>query len=712
MKDIGELNQLYAEADGAGLELFAEMRNNLLLVSGQHYAKKGSQFWNKMRDDQNIPREQKLRLVKNHIQKISKIYKNNILSWAPGVTVSPKNPSELSDVKAAEQHNSVWEDIKTQHKLKPFVAGLVGDFVDIGEMIVKMGYDYGSGRFMGYEAVPGEEGATALDENGEVLTRPVFAGAHVFEKVYGFNCLTDPAAETFESSRHVIIRKMVVTKDLQAKVTDPEMKKKIGDTADERYKVFQGSNGTYRDTKGMTMVREFYFRKCDDYPEGYYYITCSGAIMFEGVLPLGRFPIIYRGFDEESTQARARSIIRQARPWQAEINRAASKIAEHQITLGDDKLVLIGGSKIAHGGTAHGVKAINVTGSAPVVIPGRAGDQFVGYMEGQITELYAACNVREDSEEKVGGDVDPYARLFKSIKDKKKFSLYTDKVEGFLVEMADLALEYAKEYYTDDQLVPAVGRKEMVNIPEFKKSEAMSTQIKVEPAEDDVETKMGKQLVLNHAIQFIGPSLDRSDIGHLLKAMPYGVDGGAFEELTMDAENATNDILALDRGMSPEVGADENHDYILKKLTNRMKKGDFAFLPPQVQQNYRTQRDQRRQILAQQIQQAQAATAGFIPTGGYLVGCDMFVDVGGGKTPKRARIPYESLNWLMQKMDKQGTTQKSLHDQSMGDQAGVGAATQPAIDDAQGAAGARPPGGINGVIGMGASQPPPMMAAN
>jgi hypothetical protein len=90
MKDIAELNRLYSEAESCDSELFAEQRSNVRLVAGDHYTSKNSRFWGRIRDSKQISSDSKIRLTKNHIQKITKTYQNNILSHAPGVGISAK----------------------------------------------------------------------------------------------------------------------------------------------------------------------------------------------------------------------------------------------------------------------------------------------------------------------------------------------------------------------------------------------------------------------------------------------------------------------------------------------------------------------------------------------------------------------------------------------------------------------------------------------
>jgi len=72
-KSISDLNSMFQKSEDADRELFAEMRSNILLVSGEHYSKKNNRFWNRLRDSRLLNVNQKLRLTKNHTQRITKI---------------------------------------------------------------------------------------------------------------------------------------------------------------------------------------------------------------------------------------------------------------------------------------------------------------------------------------------------------------------------------------------------------------------------------------------------------------------------------------------------------------------------------------------------------------------------------------------------------------------------------------------------------------
>ena len=656
--DHHELLHRYSEGDQYHSDLFSEQRSNLQLVAGNHYTKKTQQWWNRVRTNENLSRYQKLRLTKNHIQRVTKILRNQFLTYAPGTTIKPRNMEEVQDQKSAELYNSAWHDIKLRHKMPRFFSWLVKDFTEIGELCCKIGYDYGKGKFLGYEYEEDDEGRPRLGDDGDIIPISRFTGDHVFERILGFNLITDPGATSFEEAEYVIVKKMINTKSLQRRYAkQPEKLRWITESSDSSFKVFDSNKGSFAGAQGMSLIQEHYYRPSEVHPEGMFYFVTEAGILEEGELPLGVFPLVYAGFDELTTSSRSQSIIRQLRSYQAEINRSASKIAEHQITLGDDKLVVTGGGMISPGGTAHGVKAIKATGGDLKHLAGRSGEQYVAYMLGQIEEMYKVANLKEELEEK-SQQLDPYTALYATIKDKKRFQLYTDKIVDAFKEITMLSLRFAKEYWDEEMIVPVIGKREFMNIPEFKAADDLGHQIEVEEQNDNVEGRLGRLLGLNHMIQYVGSNMDKADLGALIRAHPYMNQEEALVDLTLDYDNVKNDILALDRGEPVPADPDDNHDYVIKHLTRRMKQKDFKLLPPQVQQMYQQKRAEHREIRQQQIVAAQRAQAGFIPAQGYLVTCDFYVPdpVDPSKQPRKARVPYDALEWLLKKLGEQGQT--------------------------------------------------------
>lgn len=665
--DHNELMKLYKDGEQADNHLYAEQRSNLLLVAGAHYARKGSRFWNRVRDDNRLSEEQKIRLVLNHIQRICKIYENNIISYAPSVAPVPKNENELQDQKSAELSNAVWKDIKSRHRWNDKVREIVQDFNRIGEVFHKIYWDENKGKIVDYAPMMDEMGQPMVDPMGQVQkdpSKPIFSGDFCFERIFGFNVFRAKEAKSMMESWFIGYRKMVNIDDLRARIgNDPEKQEMIEASKDETYLIFDGNGSAYDRSQNECLLLEYYIRPSNVFPNGYYFICTNKGILWEGELPFGVFPIIYAGMDEIPTSPRHYSIIKQLRPIQGEINRAVSQVATHQITLGDDKLAVQAGTKVANGGLQPGVRVLSYSGQAPVVIPGRTGDQYIPYIEKMIEQFYVAANLQEEMAEKPS-NLDPYTMLFMSIQQKKKFSVYTSKIEQYLIDFCEKTLELAKQYYTENNLVPAVGRAELINIAEFKNTSPLFYQIKLEPGTEDMETRLGKQLTFNQIMQYVGSNLDPKDIGKIIRTSPYANNDLASEDLTMDFDNGTNMILAMDRGQFMEPNMYDDKRYLIKRLTTRMRKADFKFLSPQIQQMYQQVVQQLMDMEAEEQRKIQEAAQGFIPMSGMAVVCDIYVpDPSNSSKTMRARVPYDALTWLLKRLEEQGATQQSIMQQ-------------------------------------------------
>jgi len=671
---IEELNSLYKQSESVDSNIFAEQRSNVLLASSEHYNRKNSRYWSRIRDNRDMSESQKIRITKNHIQKICKTYINNIVVYSPGVKALPKTDSELQDVKAAELHNSVLQDLFSRHQIRDKIRQWAKDFVEVGETCVKVFFDPMKGEFLGYEQAVDETGSPQIDETGnpvEDKKKPIFTGDFVFERVFAFNLLRAPEAKDMFESRYLIVRKMANLKDLEKRLAgDEERLRMLDEGRDETYVIFDNAQNGFSDKSGQVLLKEFYFRPCAEYPQGYFAICTNKGILWEGELPFGVFPIHYAGFDDIQTSARAQSIIKVLRPYQANINRRASAQAENEMILGQDKVLIQSGTKIANGGFLPGVRAVTYTGAPPTILPGNTGNQYYEGIALEIEEMYKVSNVFEDTEEK--GEQDPLISLFKSMRQKKKFTIYAEKFESFIVSIFETTLALAKQYYTEDMLIPVVGRKEYVNIPEFKNTDKLCYQIKVEPLDEDVDTMLGKQLTFQHVLQYSGGQLSPEQIGVLVRNMPYGNSEQSFTDLTLDYDNSKNDILALDRGQQVPVNKYDNHEYTIKKLINRMKMADFKFLDPAIQNLYAEKIAGHEQMIAQMQQEIKAAQSEFIPSGGFSVKADFYVpNKEDPNKTSRVSVPSESLQWLLDRLEQQGSSQEVLMQLQEGAQADV-----------------------------------------
>jgi hypothetical protein len=664
---LEELNQHYKDAESCDDEIFSEMRSNLLLVSGNHYSKKTTSFFSRVRNSQKMNETQKLRLTKNHLHKITRHYIQAITSKVPGVIPSAQNELDMQDKKAADLNLSVWRDTTTRYQLKEKFNEYIQNFVEIGEMCAFIFWNPNEGEIKGYEPLLDEAtGEPALDPmTGEMQqdeSKPIFTGGFEFRNIPGFNLMRAPQAKSMKKSPYHIVREMVDKNELLDVYGEDESKKRIiGDGDTGEFIVFDTNKKQYRSEESQILVRYHFFRPCKQYPKGYYYITTERGILEEAEIPFGIYPIIWEGFDTYSTNPRGYSIIKVARPYQAEINRASSQAATHQITVGDDKIIYQSGTKLAPGALLPGVRGLTFQGAPPQILAGRDGGQFLPYIESQISEMYSACMLEEINQEKDSGQIDPYTLLFRSASSKAKFARYIEKVESFMKEFCMTTLELAKQYLPDDAFIQAVGKSEAINISEFRATMPLSYQIKVEEQSQDISDRLGQQLALNHLIQYAGQQMDPKQLALLAKEMPYLKNSTIVKKLTLDYDNAENDMLQIERGQMPFISPYAENSIFIDAVIYRMKQPDFQMLHPNIQSLY----DQYLQIhedeTGRKIEAAQRAKDGFIPTGGSLITVQMQVaDPSSQSGSRQVRLPYETIQWLLKQFEAQGITLDDL----------------------------------------------------
>lgn len=661
-KILDKLNKLYRDGETADKDVWANMRSNVLLVSGDHYAKQTRKYLDHIRGNGIMNDKQKIRLTLNHAQRISKLYVNNIVSAAPDVDIEPTNQKEQQDQKSAELHKAVSEEIKRKHKWQEKKVQWCKDYVDIGEVCVRVGWNWRKGKFKGYTPTIDEETGQAIGQE------PVWSGDVVFDRIYGFNIFRPANAQSLEDGDWLGVREMIKKSEIVERYElDEDKKKQLDDESKEAFLIFREQSASYEESKKEVLVKTIYYRPNYDYPAGYFYTFTSGVLLAEGELPMGRWPFVHKGFDEIPTNPRFRAIHFHTRPYQVELNRAASKIAEHQITNGDDKIYLMNGAKLSSGGTAPGIRQYNVTGQPPVISQGRVGEQFFNYIDRIVNEMYQVAMVQEELQDEVKGQVDAYALLFQSARWKKRFKVNIQRFEDFLVEVMELALETTRHYVEQDALIPVIGRHEAVNIAEYKNSNDLRYQIKVVKQSEDPETRLGRQMTLDRFIQYTGSQMSREDIGKFVRLSPYLNDEQILSDFTMDYDNAANMVLALDRGEEPMITEFDDPDYMAGRLVHRMRQSDFTSLQPHVQQLYQLVLQQYQQIKAQQLQQVQAMNADLIPSDGIMVTVDMYVpDPKDATKQKRLRIPQTSLQWLLDRMADQGNELAKLETQQQG----------------------------------------------
>jgi len=685
--NIGQLNDLFNDGEAADQKMFEEMRSNIRMQASEHFSKLKDKLQERLTSERSSE-ALKLRLVKNHLQVITKTYINGIVSQSPGVHIEPFNPDELQDVKDSQLSDSVWKAAEDRLEIGEKIERWAESFVIVGECAAIVRWNPSKGKLKHFKQATNEAGEplythpslgetnSPVDEMGQPLQpargAPVYTGDLTIEPLHPFNIIRKKGVETMAESPFLCVRQMMPVEELKSLVNQIESKQEreeklgyIQESAKNTFKVFDSTSGEYTDSDGQVLVREFYFRPCAEYPNGYYYITTSAGILFEGELPYGIFPIITEGFDNLPTSPRAASIIRPLRGPQSQINLLASMKGEAIITLGRDMVITQVGSKLSKGSNFAGVREFQVNGPPPTVIQGRDGSQFEAALAREVEELYRLANLEYEMAE--NSVQDPYQQLFRSLSQSKKYQIYAKKFERFLCRVAKLYLRLAKRYLPDDYVIRAIGKREAINIAEFRRIDDEGFNIKTKPMSTDIQSMFGKLLNIRDIMQYAG-DIPPNAKARIIKQMPF-IDKEDLGFLTADDDCVDSDILALDRGEYRPAQHTDKHELYIERLNHRMKLSDFRMLPPQVQQMYQAKMQEHTQLQAEQMQQQKALEADMIPTSGALVTCSIQVpDPEKPGATKQLRLPYDALMSLVQRLEAQGSSMAGMQNMDLQNQ--------------------------------------------
>lgn len=650
--NVQKLNEEFDKSSTAYHRINCEKRTNLNLYLGHHFLKTSDEL-NRRLEKQGIDKSTRIRVTKNHIYKICEYITNSIISGGADHDVFPANESELQDQKAAELHRAVLSKWKADNNFKALTRSLARDYVVDGEIAVKVFWNPMLGETLSEEV--------AIDEEtGKQTTNVVKAGDVEVERIFAWDLIIPENAKSMEQATWVGYQKMMPTKKLK-EIAPEDKKDRIEDSSEKTFEIFDPTTGGYNHRKGMTLIREKFIKPCQKYPNGYFYMFNEDIVIHEGELPKGHpFPIRITGFTEVPTSPRSVSIIRQLRPLQVNVNYGASQQIITQMTLGQDKLIMLGGADLQYNGSHRGVEKYKTNSlQSPTVLPGRSGVQFVESMNSSISEMYNIANVPEMGQDKASAQMDAQTALFRSIKDKQRFSIHTEKFIEFAQGLLEDVLRLKKLYMHPKDIVNVVGRPERVNVPEFKSAENIGYQIKVNEVDENETKIIGKHIELVSMLQYGGKGMTPEMVALVGRNMPFLNKEEIFQEALIDYDTYKNIVLALDRGEQVPVMPFDNTDYLLPKITSRMRKADFRFLDQAIQMNYQGFIQQLQQAKAAQIQQLKLQQSQLIPTSGAMVPIQIYREVPkaeGGVKYERVQVPYDALEDLVAKLEQQGVT--------------------------------------------------------
>ena len=625
--------------------------------------------------------------------RISDLKTLQLVQAAPNVQILPKNPKELADQKSAELCDSVWQHFFETHDLKLKFNDLYKDLIELGEMCMLIKWNTNKMQKIvrnnsglihekNYEGDPYYQYSTESMDRG--LPHPrmqtggpqpmnkdkinsIFLGGFDFQRIFPTNLLRPAQNPDIKDCPWLAVTSLVPQEFLYHKfgVKIPGNHYLDYGVLEHDFFVFQEDAFTpYSHINNKVRITEIFWRPAPWIPFGWYVVHHHDQILYASELPFGIFPIVYAGYRTSQTSARSHSLLQDLKPFQRQINRCITEAIRHQMSIGSDRLLIDKGAKVTDSSIVAGVQMIKydgVLGEKPTYLEGRSGEQFYKTLINQINQMYAVANLkfemvesgvrRQDKTIK-----DPQAMIYEDMKQKQDNGTYADKVEKFVEHVCKTTLKMARFYLPDEMVIPIVGKREQVNLAEFRTKEDIDQVISIKPRSDDATSVMGKQLAMAQVMQYGGNVLPPEAIGSIVQNMPFLNHEQIMASITIDYETQKNMILALDRGEMWQADQNDNIPIMIDALTLRMRQSDFRFLNPQSQMMHQMTLQKYQQMMQMKQEQIKRDNAGLIPTGGPGVKVQHYVPYkkkNGEMAQRNLIIPVDALEWMLERLEAQ-----------------------------------------------------------
>lgn len=675
-----ELGEMARKSEDLDRAIFAEMRNNAQLVDGNHYDRNRNfyDYGRRPGDAYRYESGKRLRIVKNYIGTIHDEKHNALITDCPEPVILPVSEDEIQDRKCAEIARSVWDDIKRKNNWDCLKDLLASHFLTFGECACYIRFNELQGKFLGYEAAQNETGEyeqmsdpygePVMDEMGneayeEDENKAMFEGGIEIEYIVPFNILRAPGILDLSKSPYYGIKDPITLEELKKRfdLERQEIDQISQNMGGTNVYLYDSNTNAVEEKENMAILNTWLFKPTRECPYGYFYVECGQKILQQGDIPYGVFPLIIATQAESSASPRGKSFIRQIRPEQINLNRLASKRAEHSTTIGDDKLVITDGGEVDKEFNYPGIRTLSLSGGDIKHLPGRDGSQFNESIQMDKKDMYEKSRTIGDYDMKDDhgagkSSSNLYSLLFRSLSQKRKNSNLIKRFERFLTEVCTVSVRTAQVFYDEYNLIKTAGKQEFVNIAEFRNLEEQSYDIKVEAVTEDLNSVFGRQLTLQHLLQYAGKNLEPGQIAKIYRDMPFAGKEDIFKDLLIDVKNGDNMILALDRGDQFQPDPLDNPEYMSKRIIERMRESDFKHLQPQLQQQYNMTLESYKMLHQQKLEMMKQVNAGMIPATGPLVRAEVWVEtIGARGQPKTAKmeIPSHALEWLYQRLQEQ-----------------------------------------------------------
>jgi hypothetical protein len=389
--------------------------------------------------------------------------------------------------------------------------------------------------------------------------------------------------------------------------------------------------GTYKGVK----LRQYWSKKCDEYPDGARIVCAQGKILDSDLKPFDVMPyIMYTGIPVPGRLI-GMGIVELLQGPQTELNKTLSQMAENRNRIGNPTGVAarqaIGDPEIflEKISTPGGWHFFDESGSQHPIPQYLEPPTLPDYIKELPDQIRRAMEDISGQHEVTNAQVPPGVTAAAAItllldQDDTRLALaVTDHEEGLGI-IGTKVLEHVARYYTDSRIIKIAGDDGAWQIFDFRNTDLRgNTHIEVQAGSTFPQSQAAKQAMMKDIITMMtqtGNGLHGRQLSQFFRDMGLGATDHLIEEYTVNETQVNRENVLLMQGKALPINDYDDTQAHIDGHTDLQKSSRYANAPAQVKQiteqhvqlhRQKQQAEQQEQV-AQQAQMA-AAQAGQPP---------------------------------------------------------------------------------------------------
>ena len=386
----------------------------------------------------------------------------------------------------------------------------------------------------------------------------------------------------------------------------------------------------------MCKIVEFWQRKSDEYPSGFYGVICNGGfIYFEDELKGNEFPFVYAELDPDPDNFYGNTPMSLARRAQVEFNAVMSQLSDGRSRgMFGSWLAARGSGMDIPTGAPHEVLGYNDTAREPKFVQPQPVSEQAFKIASTFGDLVSVTSGVTDADNATSGK----DRLYAAEQDNTKLGPALRSLHMFLKRVGMRVLNLYRDNATFDVLYALSDKNAQSDVRTFSAQTIRYSSIEMSI---DSALPLNRQAKREQVIALYQAGL--IDKSKALKALDFGEVEDMLGSSNLDRERARNENTML---LIQMVGVQDFDDHAahLEEHLAEMKQEKWYLLDPAVQANYTNHANLHRQFIQMQLGMGGGAPQNPLTSGGGAPknGVGAMADVPATRNAPNSTLPIEA----------------------------------------------------------------------